>query len=735
MKRILMLVIVCFFATATFAQENEKPLRNLDFEIIENGKAKDWKNFGKGEYVLKVDTVISQNGRNSGLIEFKEGKPNFKAWAYDIPAIYKGKKIKLTGYIKTENVTDGYAGLWMRIDPSVGFDNMNNRGIKGTTDWKKYEIELDLKPSQAKKIVIGGMLQGKGKMWIDNLEVTIDGKQLDKVPIRELSIAEKDTEFKEGSEINSIELNDQKIEDLKTLGLIWGYLKYYHPNIASGNYNWDFELFRALPQIIKSKNSNIRDEYLSIWIKNLGEYQIIEKEKKENSNIKINSDLDWITSSNFSKLLITELSNVKNAKRKNVNYYIGLNQGVGNPDFKNEATYSEMKYPDAGFRLLSLYRYWNIIEYYFPYKNLIEEDWKNVLSEFIPKFVNAENEIEYKLVVLELITRIHDTHANIWGQGLVLNQYWGENYAPIELTFIEDKAIVTDYFDENLGQETGLRVGDEILKINNQLVSDIITSKLKYTPASNYPTQLREIAKNLLRTNDTVLNIKYLNNGKSLIKNIKAFSTKDINIYKRYQVKDTCFKFINNNIAYINNGTLKREYLPEIWEKIQNTKGIIIDIRNYPSDFPIYDLSNYLMPKSIPFVTFSNGSVENPGLFTFGNSLNVGKNNKNYYKGKVIIIVNEISQSSAEFHAMAYRVHPNATVIGSTTAGADGNISFFYLPGGIRTAISGIGVYYPDKTETQRIGIVPDIEIKPTIEGIKNNKDELLEKAIELIEK
>lgn len=733
MKRISVLIAVCFLVITTFGQTNEKSTRNLDFENIENGKAIDWQNFGKGEYSLKIDTIFFQNGKNSASIEFKDGTPNFKAWAYDIPAIYQGKKIKLTGYIKTENVADGYAGLWMRIDPSVGFDNMNKRGVKGTTDWKKYEIELDLKPSQAKKIVVGGLLVGKGKMWIDNLEVTIDGKQLDKVSKKELSEAEKDTEFKEGSKITLIELNDQKIEDLKILGLVWGFLKYYHPNIASGNYNWDFELFRILPKIIEAKNTNERDEYLTKWINTLGEFEQVAKEKKKKVEIKIKPDLDWITNSNFSVELISALTNVKNAKRTDENYYIGLNKRVGNPDFTNEATYSEMKYPDMGFRLLSLYRYWNIIQYYFPYKNLIEEDWKNVLPEFIPKFINAENEIEYQLTVLELIARVHDTHANIWGQYMALNKYWGVNYAPIELTFIENKAIVTDYFDENLGTETGLRVGDEIIKINNELVSDIIINKLKYTPASNYPTQLRDIAKKLLRTNDTILSIEFINNGKSQTKNIKAFSTKEINIFKKHQVKDTCFKFINEEIAYINNGTLKREYLPEIWEVIKNTKGIIIDIRNYPSDFPIYDLSKYLMPKSIPFVTFSNGSVEKPGLFTYEKSLNVGKKNKNYYKGEIIIIVNEISQSSAEFHTMAYRVHPNATVIGSTTAGADGNISFFYLPSGIRTAISGIGVYYPDKTETQRIGIVPDIEIKPTIEGLKNNKDELLEKAIELI--
>ena len=96
-------------------------------------------------------------------------------------------------------------------------------------------------------------------------------------------------------------------------------------------------------------------------------------------------------------------------------------------------------------------------------------------------------------------------------------------------------------------------------------------------------------------------------------------------------------------------------------------------------------------------------------------------------------MVNELTQSSAEYNTMALRAGDNTTVIGSTTAGADGNVSSILLPGNIRTMISGIGVFYPDRTETQRVGIVPDVEVKPTIEGIKKGKDEILEKAIELI--
>jgi len=116
------------------------------------------------------------------------------------------------------------------------------------------------------------------------------------------------------------------------------------------------------------------------------------------------------------------------------------------------------------------------------------------------------------------------------------------------------------------------------------------------------------------------------------------------------------------------------------------------------------------------------------------NSYKVGKKNKAYYRGKILVLVNELTQSQAEFTSMAFQVAPDVIVVGSTTAGADGDVTRFYLPGGIRVKFSGIGIYYPDGTETQRAGIIPDIEIRQTIEGILKGKDEQLEKAIQIIE-
>lgn len=83
---------------------------------------------------------------------------------------------------------------------------------------------------------------------------------------------------------------------------------------------------------------------------------------------------------------------------------------------------------------------------------------------------------------------------------------------------------------------------------------------------------------------------------------------------------------------------------------------------------------------------------------------------------------------------MALRTTPHALVVGSQTAGTDGNITEFTLPGGVAAQMTTLGEYYPDGRETQRVGIVVDVEVHPTVEGLRQGRDEVLEKAIQLIE-
>ncbi|MGC3977421.1 MAG: hypothetical protein QM751_03845 [Paludibacteraceae bacterium] len=256
-KTIVLILFTLFLDTVTYAQDSKDNGLNLDFEFFSNGAPLNWKTFGNDYYKVYADSICVKNGKYSVVIENTSEDANFKALSFTIPHNYIGKSIRLSGYIKTENVTNGYAGLWMRIDPGVGFDNMQNRGIKGTTDWKEYEIVLPLNPSKTDDIVIGGLLAGNGKMWVDNLSITVDGKELYNKDLeiykKEVFSAQKDKEFDNGSNIHFPVIDKIWLSNLELLGRIWGFIKYHHPEIAKGNYNWDYELFRILPDYLNAK--------------------------------------------------------------------------------------------------------------------------------------------------------------------------------------------------------------------------------------------------------------------------------------------------------------------------------------------------------------------------------------------------------------------------------------------------------------------------------------------------
>ena len=732
MKQILAFV---FLILSINCQSQSAEKFNLGFEI-QSDKASlpdGW--FQWGDYDLTIDEN-AHSGSKSGKITSNENG-GFGSIAYEIPAVYVGKSIKLEGYMKIKNVENGFAGLLLRIDGDgsfLAFDNMQSQNVNGTKDWEKYSITLDY-PEDAESIVVAGFLGGKGEAWFDDFVLSIDGKNIQSLKEVEkiLPQAQIDNAFDNGSLVAISNLSKEEINNLELLGRVWGFLKYHHPAIAKGNYNWDYELFRFLPEYIKVKNDKEKDNLIINWIDLLGILEKCPTCRITDENAFKKPDLRWIE--NQTHILKKQLLNVYNNRSQNKNYYIRMFQAIGNPDFRNENEYSKMSYPDSGFRLLSLYRYWNMINYFFPDKHLMDKDWNTTLKEYIPLFLNAEDELEYEMAVIQIIGDVQDTHANLWGGADKLDAWKGANYPPVHVRFIEDKLVVTDFYKEELGNEAGLKIGDIITKVNNVPIEKIVKEKYKYYPASNNITQLRDISEDLLRSNDSEIEIEFISsNSQRQTKSLVLYPEDTIDIYGWYE-KDknmSSYKMLDNNIGYITLGRIKIEDIETIMEEFKNTKGIVIDIRNYPSAFVPFNLGSYFVSSTTPFVKFTNGHVNNPGEFTFTENIEIPSNGKTY-KGKLVVLVNELSQSQSEYTAMAFRAGDNTTIIGSTTAGADGNVSAILLPGGLRTMISGIGVYYPNGQETQRIGIVPDIEVNPSIQGIRDGKDELLQRAIEVI--
>jgi len=152
---------------------------NLNFEQVDNdGKPLRWYIGGDG-YSVTTDFSIAFSGKRSLCIKFLSGT-NFGVATSTFPLEdAKGKKLKFIGYIKTKDITSEYAGLWMRVDGEnreiLAFDNMHDRGVIGITDWKKYEIELDVHQN-ATNINFGALLSGDGTAWFDAFSFEVDGQ-------------------------------------------------------------------------------------------------------------------------------------------------------------------------------------------------------------------------------------------------------------------------------------------------------------------------------------------------------------------------------------------------------------------------------------------------------------------------------------------------------------------------------------------------------------------------------
>lgn len=138
----------------------------------------------------------------------------------------------------------------------------------------------------------------------------------------------------------------------------------------------------------------------------------------------------------------------------------------------------------------------------------------------------------------------------------------------------------------------------------------------------------------------------------------------------------------------------------------------------------------FIPPNSI-FAKITYADSRFPGMLRYHRSSKpVG--DKNHFDGTLIVLVDERTQSYSEYLTMLLQSNPNTITVGNASSGADGNVSTIVFPGNVKTLYTGIGVYYPDMTPTQRVGIKINYVVEPTIESVRNGVDVAFNKAIEL---
>lgn len=677
-----------------------------------------------------VDTAIVHGGHGAIRIERTATTPGaFTAITDRVPIDFSGSTIELRGFLRTDDVR-GNAGLWLREDDEgsvVQFASTPEADVQGTTEWKEYKLSVPIDP-KATRLVWGALLNGEGTAWADDFQLLVDGKPIWDAPyrVRPQTPFDRDHQFDHGSGITLDHVTPQQIENVTLLGKVWGFLKYHHPKVTAGQVHWDYEMLRVLPAILAANDRATAEAALVHWIDGLGAIAPCRPcATLDEHDLALGPDLAWLDDrEQLGAELGARLHAIYAARVPDRQFYVALAQGVGNPQLLHESTYADVKLPDPGFQLLGLFRLWNAVEYWAPDRALADS-WQPLLAQLIPSAMLAATPKDYALAMMVAIAKLHDTHANLWSS-LDVRPPDGACKPSVALRFVGKRPVVA-----TADPEHELAPGDVITSIDGASIDALLAQWMPYYAGSNDASRLRDIAGSMLQgpCGDVTLAI---DRRGTAVRLKLARSTPVKRELKTHDLAGPAFRLLSPEIAYLKLSSVKERDIAQYVAQAAGTKGWIIDIRNYPSEFVVFALGSLFVDAPTQFVRFTAGDLSNPGAFHWTEPLSL-EPARPHYGGKVVVLVDEDTQSQAEYTTMAFRAAPRTVVVGSTTAGADGNVSGFGMPGGLTTMFSGLGVFYPDKRPTQGIGIVPDIAVSPTVAGLRAGRDEVLEAGVRAI--
>ncbi|HKK59991.1 MAG TPA: S41 family peptidase [Salinivirga sp.] len=368
---------------------------------------------------------------------------------------------------------------------------------------------------------------------------------------------------------------------------------------------------------------------------------------------------------------------------------------------------------------------WNVFQHFFPYHEELDVQWKNELIPGIMSLYNTQSNQQALKEFRRLMSKTKDGH-------LTIKSLYDERdyFLPIRWQWIEDQlVIISSHYQVDIPK------GSIVNKIAGQPAKAYFNKIGPLVPA---PTEGFHNYKMEMYTLKGAYN-------DSIELTIKTPQERTQSFYLRFKRKTPLFnnpndslprfRSLKNGITYCNMGTLPEDIYIKHLEKLKSSSALIFDLRNYPGSaaytiirnlMPLEDtIKPYYMPQTI-YPDRKDVNYNNTGWNL--------KPNEVQFKQPVVFLTNAMAISYAESIMLWVKHYGLGTIIGQPTAGTNGNINMIGLPVG-KLVFTGLKVEFPDGTQHFARGVLPDIEVKQTVEAFREGRDLQLEKAVEFLSK
>ena len=515
----------------------------------------------------------------------------------------------------------------------------------------------------------------------------------------------------------------------------WGFLKFFHPTVTHGTIDWDSVFVSQLDSLQNIKTKEQLNVHFIDLINDLNKQTELNRNSKDAMFIEnILSDFD--DKGLFSDELNEAFRNVALQRISGENRFIAFDKESNYPLFLENN--NETSLPTLNYRLLALARIWSTVEFFFPHKkSTLTTNWNVVLKNQIPVFENATDSIAYFKAIASTLYELNDSHSAFL---IHTNNYhpYGDKVFPYSFMLVDGNLflkskyqISVEFSDEDFDK---LEYNDMIQSIDGKPVSEMVTDYEKYISGSHKASRDKFVAFEMRRGWNAISEVIVLrNNELKTLRIPRVPSSSSLNFIEDRFKQQKKWSIIDDQVGIIQPREISIKEFDKAFKELKKTKALIIDLRNsINQELSFHFFDDYFSTVRKQFFHYETLSKEIPGRFhqTFDSSF-TGKNQKMKYEGKLIFLINENIQSSGETKTATFKTYPNTIFIGSPTAGTNGEATLISLPGGYKFRMTSAKITYMDGNSSVGKGIQPDVFVIPTKDGLLQNQDEVLQKAID----
>ncbi|AYM99889.1 S41 family peptidase [Chryseobacterium sp. 3008163] len=536
----------------------------------------------------------------------------------------------------------------------------------------------------------------------------------------------------------------------------WNFIKYYHPDLASGKVNAD-SLFLA-----NVKGINTDDDFNAVINKltsKLNKNFVTSAPAETSKDLMLqNQNFDWFRKNK--KISAGNKDLLNNIYKHRYNFE-NLPKGKLVSDEK-EYSFPKTENLPLEYRLLALAKIQGVVDYLFPHKYIMDKGFDEYFKNSLDENSKVNSRKDFEVILAKLVSKFKDSHAFSFYKQLNYKKdiYHMTYLAPFDFQIVDDHILVTHLILPELCSKAQINVGDKTTSINGKGISQIIKEKGELLSTSNREKLVYVLSKyenNLIWPDDLpqkTLELKSARSNKKVSTKIDMIDTSNKEKYeiivnylqekikklesRKITHKDIAYFKINETLGFINNVDDDKidAKMDSILGNASQKKAIVFDMRAYPDwgGFPYHYIYKYFSPAENYFGKYYKPNLKNIGTFTYQDYdyfPSIPGKTAHSYKGKVFILVNPETRSASEWYSMSLqKIFPQSLTIGQQTSGGDGDLVKVKLPGDYLLEFTGNGIFYPDNSQTQQTGVRINELIKYKDQDILDKKDLEFERVL-----